>query len=224
MLIMTLLLTCLCFEAGCKPVQFVLHAFQDDRIPARYKLPQGTVLVLVDDPNHLMGDPALPQTVAGWVGQDLEKNVSKVKVVPLEKIAELARRMGSNFAQMPVDQVGSELGATQVVYVLVESVGMQGQPGLYHPDAKVRVNVIDVATGKRVFPQLAEQREPTAAAQNVSAQGEPVEAKLSYTTSDQSSVGVSAVLMRSLAQELGKNIAQLFYKHHPEKVPGYMDE
>lgn len=211
-------------QAGCKPTQYILNGFVDDRISAKFTLTQGTVLVLVDDPNHLMGDPSLPSVIAGWANQGIEQNVSKTKVIPVAKLAELMQKTGEKFAQLPVNQVGRDLGADQVVYVLVESVGMEGQPGVYHPSVQARVNVIDVITGQRIYPAGAGQTSPTEASQRVASRGEIVQAKLSYSASDQGSLGVSTVLMRALSQELGKNIGKLFYRHHPERVPGYMDE
>lgn len=216
-----LLMIALAFINGCEPVNYVLFAFEDDRISARYKLAEdASVVVLVDDPNHLLGDPSLPRLVAAWANESINKKIKKTTAVSINKVIELEQKLGEDFANMPVDQVGSEVGATQVIYVLVESAGISGDPGLYRPQAVVRVNVIDVATGSRLFP-LADHTNPEDSSS--AKRGEAVETKLPYTTSDQSPIGETAVLMQKLAQEIGVNVAQLFYRHHPAQVPGYMD-
>lgn len=208
--------------SACEPVNFVLTAFDDDRIPAQYTLAQGPVLVLVDDPNHHLGDPSLPNLVAASAGQHIEANISKTTAISIDKLAALKREKGSAFDTMPVTSIGKALGATQVVYVLVESAGISGEPGLFRPQANVRVNVMDVATGKRVFPGVSSDN-PMAATQGPDKLGFAMEIKLNYTQSEQSPIGETAVLMRALANEMGLQIAQLFFKHHPPRVPGYSD-
>lgn len=209
--------------AGCEPVNYVLFAFEDDRIPAQYKLVEkASVVVLVDDPEHHLGSSALPSLVAAWATESLNKNLKKTTAVAVADVVELSRKVGEDFKNMPVDQVGSEVGATQVIYVLVESAGITGDPGLYRPQAVVRVNVIDVATGSRLFP-YTDQINPEATQKQSGQRGVAVEVKLPFTTSDQSPIGETAVLMQKLAEKIGVNVAQVFYKHHPDPVPGYSD-
>lgn len=218
-----ILMAALSFLAGCEPVNYVLFAFEDDRIPARYELAKDTsVVVLVDDPNHLLGDLSLPRLVSAYVSDGLSKNLKKINVVKIEKVIDLERKTGEDFASMPVDQIGSEVGATQAIYVLIESAGISGDPGLYRPQAVVRVNVIDVATGNRLFP-ASDFTNAQGDTMVSTSRGEPVEIKLPYTTSDQNPIGETAVLMRKLSEQIGINVAKLFYRHHPDPVPGYMD-
>lgn len=217
------LLVALSFLTGCKPLTYVMNAFVDDRIPAQFELAKdSTVVVLVDDPNHLLGDPSLPRLVAGWATQTLNKELKKTKAIAPEKVIELEQKTGSDFANLPVDKIGREVGATQVIYVQVESAGISGDPGLYRPKAVVRVNVIDAATGQRLFP-MTDHNNPDSDSRSISQRGVPVTSQLPYTTSNENPVGETAVLMHKLAQEIGVNVAQVFYRHHPAKVPGYMD-
>lgn len=219
----TLLLACCAWGlTACQPVTFVLNAFEDDRIPARFTLDNGPVLVLVDDPQHHLGDPSLPDLVAAAAGQTIQANISKTSVVPVDKLAALRREKGSDFDAMAVTAVGQALGATQVVYVLVESGGITGDPGLYRPQATVRVNVLDVASGRRLFPAV-DPDNPMAASQGPDKRGHAMNISLNYTQSEQSPIGETAVLMRALANEMGVQVAQLFFKHHPPRVPGYSD-
>lgn len=218
-----ILLAAMSFLAGCEPINYVLFAFEDDRIPARFELVKdASVVVLVDDPNHLLGDLSLPRLVSAYASDGLRQNLKKTKVVAIDKVIDIEQKTGEDFANMPVDQIGSEVGAAQVIYVLIESAGISGDPGLYRPQAVVRVNVIDVATGKRLFP-AADHAKPAGDTTYSASHGEPVEIKLPYTTSDQSPIGETAVMMRKLSQEIGINVAKLFYRHHPDPVPGYMD-
>lgn len=214
-----LLVITLMILAGCDAAAYVLNAFEDDRIPAQHQLAQTPVLILVDDPQYKLGDPSLASLAAAWAGDGIRKNVSKTPVIAQQKLQDLAQSKGDGFASMPVDQVGAALGAGQVVYVSVESAGITGDIGLYRPQAVVRVNVIDVSTGKRVFP--AGVTDATSASQGVPQRGQRVEVKLHYTSSEQSPLGETAVLMRTLAQEVGTAVGELFYKHHPKPVPTY---
>jgi hypothetical protein len=221
LLALTLMGACLPLMPGCDSIAYVSNAFEDDRIPARYRLPEGTVAVLVDDPDYRLGDPSLANVAAAWAIDGIRKNVSKVKVIPVTSVVQLSRKIGQDFSSMPVDQIGSELGATHVVYVFVESAGVTGDPGLYRPRAQVRVNVIEVATGKRVFP--SGQFSPDASSQGTATQGEPVTVNMHYTTSEQNQVAEATIFMRQLAQEIGSSVAKVFYKHHPPQVPKYTD-
>ena len=207
---------------GCDSIAYVGNAFHDDRVPPRFSLPAGNYLVLVDDPDFRLGDPSLSNAAAAWAGDSLRKNTgSKVSIVPVQKLVELAQKTGQEFASMPVDQVGSELGATHVIYVFIEKAGVSGDPGLYRPRALVRVNVLEVATGRRIFP--AGQLSAEASSAGTAAQGEPVEVLLHYSTSDQNPVAETSMFMRQLAQQIGVEVAKVFYKHDPPKVPRYND-
>ncbi len=209
-------------QTGCDSIAYVGNAFHDDRVPARYQLPAGTYVVLVDDPDHRLGDPTLATVAAAWAGDGIRKNVGgKVTVLPVQNIVELMQKTGQDFATMPVDQIGSELGATHVLYVFIEKAGVMGDPGLYRPRALVRVNVLEVATGKQLFP--AGQFLPGASSAGTANQGEPVDVLLHYTASEQNPVAESTVFMRLLAQEIGVSVAKVFYKHQPPQVPKYND-
>ncbi len=81
---------------------------------------------------------------------------------------------------------------------------------MLRPDARVTVKVIDVARGKRLFPVPRPAEGP---------RGVSVRVKAAYRYKDQNSNGDVLVVMQTMAQLIGREVAFLFYDHLPHQ-PG----
>lgn len=138
--------------------------------------------------------------VARMVGEDLQAH----EVAPLITADELSAARDSRpaaFTKMSVVEVARAVGAKQVLYIDLTSVGVGSQQGsdVLKGVASANLRVIEADTGKIRFPDMAS--------------GYPV----SYETPVRSARdGVSPDSVRGEAlNELSVRIARLFYKYTP---------
>lgn len=178
--------------------------------PAVYKLPDAPTLVLVEDPSDTFPDPALPGVIASRVVHDLRTEAEIQNVISLDKLHDYKVEKGETFAKLPLDQIGRDLGAEQVISVVVESAGLNMQPGVYRPAMVVRVKVINAKKSERMFPALGEA---TLVDPSIETRGYPVRDQMFYRIASETGRSEAAVVMRRLAERMGRNVGWLFYKH-----------
>lgn len=206
---------------GCTEPGFVAHVLTGEpKVPAKYTLMPRPTLVIVDDPHNALGDPNYPAVVATNVGFHLHKNnaldasdkegQASPHIISQDRLSELATRMGDRYPTTPIDRIGARLNAEQVIYVYVRSVKLQVAGAYYHPVAGVEVKVIDVAEGKRLFPKPGEYDDP-----QTTPPGHFMSVEMKRQTIDTNRRHAGSMLARSLAERIGQEVAQLFYKHVP---------
>ncbi len=180
------------------------------KVAAEYKLEDRPTVVFVDDRGNVIEQNAIRtrQAIAEKVSEELmvEKLVT-ITIRPADALA-VARRQDREGNILAIDAVGTSVGAEQVIYV--EMVAFQGSPDGYtpRPMAACRVRVIDVPNRVRLFPS-PEAQEPSRLVQLVS----PDVSLDLY----QSAAGRRQI-EKSMANQLGDRIAELFYKHVPNEV------
>lgn len=208
-------------SAGCEVVG-LFASMGGEKVKAAYNLPERTTLVVVDDPTQQFPSPVLAGVVASNAGFHLEQNVLKPNakqpgslVVSQRVLAAIRAQLDDQYASTPIDTLGKLAKADQVIYVLIESAKLQTAPNVYRPTALARVKVIDVAKGTRLFPEPRPFPDPAAPPP-----GHPVRVQMSASTGDPSGRGLDAMLSHNLAEELGKQIAQVFYDHKKPE-PGH---
>jgi hypothetical protein len=198
---------------GCQAPAFVLsNVLPRPKIPAVFDPPDQPTIVLVDDPHHLLPNVQLMSLIAGRAASDLEENDVISQIVPHTLVEELRARE-PDFVRWPIDRVGRQVGARQVVYVLIEGYDMleTDTSEIYRPTASVRVKIVDVATGQRLFPQS-------------DALGYPVTVQKHYRDAHDVGVGDSAIMARQLADRVGEDLALLFYEHKQREIgTGFKD-
>lgn len=174
-------------------------------VPAVYDLPKKRTLILVDDQQRHLGDPALVSVIVARMGFDLTERKVLKDVVPVVDVNRVAAREGAEFAQKSAAGLARQLEAKQVIQVQVDQVTLEPSPGLAQPTARVYVKVVD-ASGKRLFP-----------AANGDAASSPwgyaLTVKLPQVSPGIDARAHSAALRRSLATRIGREAAALFYKH-----------
>lgn len=202
---------------GCEGLSFMSQPFAP-KVKAIYKLPDRTTLIVVDDPGNLLNDPALTGVVAGGVKLELETNKAfeKGSVVSPTKLAEHLASLGDAAAQTPLDQLGRDLGAEQVIAVHIENAEMGQDPGAYRPTVLTRVKLIDVTTGKRQFPP---QDVGAAVDASLAARGYPVKSQLFYRVGSTGTTLDMAKAVRAIAQRAGRDAARVFSDYRPRE-PG----
>ncbi|QNN21715.1 hypothetical protein HED60_05340 [Planctomycetales bacterium ZRK34] len=212
-MMMTILLATVALAAGCQAPAYVLsNVLPRPKIPAVFEPPDQPTVVLVDDPHHLLPNVQLVSLIAGRAGDDLKENDVISQVVPHTLVADLRARE-ADFGRWPIDHVGKNVGAKQVIYVLIEGYDMleTDTSAIYRPTAAVRVKIIDVATGRRLFPQS-------------DSLGYPVTVQKYYRDAHDVGVGDNAIMARQLADRVGEDIALLFYEHKQREVgSGFQD-
>lgn len=210
-----LLLICLPFLlAGCAAPAFLAEfASGGPKIEKKYALPDQATLVLVDDPRGVLGGYAMPGIVANNANYHLERNRKKAlptgRLIPVEEVHALQEKLGEEaFANAPADQVGRLLGADQVIHVHIANAAVEYAAQVYRPRAAASVRVIDAAQSRRLWPESGKLVD--------SSQTPPphtMVVEMSYRGTDFGGEGMRAMLFKALAEEIGREVAQLFYDH-----------
>jgi len=203
--------------SGCEVIAFLTQGLVSSKIKAVYPLSDRVTLVLVDDPRGQLGDASLLNQVSTEIGFQLIQEQVLTEVVGLKGLYGLQSRLGEDYQRTPVDRIGRELGAQQVIHVFIESVTLGAQPGLYRPRAVVQVKVIDVEEAKRVFP-LASSVQGAASGQD----HHTVKITMFYRNSEGQVVGGAGgakMAKRALVEPISRDVARLFYDHKPRQ-PG----
>ena len=210
--LLILAVSCL-YLAGCAGPGFVGYVIAGPpKVKAKYTLKPAATLVIVDDPQDLLGDPNFPAVVGANTGYHLTQNdvLTTEQVVPQDHLSTLAAQLGDRYQNTPIDQIGSRLDAQQVIHVLIRSASLEADNTYYQPAATIEVKVIDTATGDRLFPQPADQP-----ASRATAPGYTVEVQMKSQTLDTTRRGDLMILARSLSERIGLEVAQVFYTHVP---------
>ena len=196
-------------SAGCEIFSF-LAALGGQAVEAEYKLADRPTLVMVDDPDNLLGHSSLAGLMAQTVGRKLQQAevlTEETRLVSQQELHDLAQQLGEDYRLTQTVQVGRLLDAEQVIHVRVRSVDLTRAPGVYQPKMTVEVKVLDAAESKRLFPQSLEFDEQW------NNQGYMLSTQTPVRTPEMTDNGIRANLTRELAVHTAVHIAQLFYKH-----------
>lgn len=203
-----LLLTAALASAGCEGFAF-LAALGGETVPAMYELQDRPTLIMVEDPHNALGDASLNRLIASHADHHLrDHEVLSEPAVPQGELAALAERLGDAYARTPIDEVGQALEAEQVIHVLIDSVSLQAAPGVYRPTVTAEVRVIDAVESRRLFPASRRVEDPDSRPP-----GHPIRTQLTYRTDETEARALEVSLKRALAERLGEDVAQVFYKH-----------
>lgn len=206
-----LALTLLAGVPGCTILGVAANALEGNKVKAVFKLPDQPTLVLVDDPDGQLGDPALPGVIASHASFLLSKEKAVTQVIDPGVIAKLRHQYGDAFPRMPVDRIGREAGARQVIHIAVANAAILGEPGMVRPVADVFVRVTDVVNQKRLFP-LSEAFVPND-------EGQPVRSTLRVRAASDRQFQITPELRQKLAERVGRDVSRLFYEHTKDQ-PG----
>ena len=172
-------------------------------VKAEFRLTDGAVLILVDDPAERVDWPAAARHLHDELSQELVKKKAAKKIIPLETLEQL-RRAELNFEKRGCREVGKLAGAEQVLWVEVqdfladEQIVDAHQAAYFAVTVKV-INALEEENGGRVrlWPTS-----PAGRAVTVLMQASEVNLE---KTKD--------AIARQLAKRLAVEIAELFYDH-----------
>jgi len=190
-----------CGQTGGK-LLYVLGFGRGHKVPAEHKLPEGTVLVLVDDPQGLLGTVRIGSILAEKTGEALLKQEATDAVVSQQAISRL-RRTDPEFERRPADGIGRRLGARTVIWLQVKEFFAPNEVQDTESAAvlSVAVKLLDARAKKRALVRLW----PT----DPDGRVETVQLRATHVA------GMSGqkAIARKLAERLARQIARLFYTH-----------
>jgi hypothetical protein len=195
-----------CLAAGgCVAVGALAYKFSPPpKVQAVYKLPKKSVLVLVEDYRN----PGVSDQDAERLGREIVDQFQKHKIAPVidpDKLFDYRAGKGNAFDQMTIASIGRALGASQVLYVDLVSYGGDWTLGsdMLHPQAKIRVRLVDVKTGNTTWPAEA-------------VRGYPLTIEEQYT--DIKDTATADAEQQAMCQTTADHIAKLFYTHEEDEV------
>ncbi len=208
--LLCLVTLCLCC-ASCEAPDFAAYVIAGPpKIKAKYKLEPRQTLVIVDDPQNLLGDLNYPTVIAANANFHMQDKgvLPPEMIIAQDHLTVLAANMGDRYQSTPIDEVGKRLKADQVIYVLIRSVDLTDKNTYYEPTAHCEVKVIDVQTGQRLFParpenKMAQPNEP----------GETLTVTIDKQTVDRTRRHAMSNLARALSERIGLEVAGLFFDH-----------
>ncbi|MGJ8635766.1 MAG: hypothetical protein ACSHX5_02845 [Phycisphaerales bacterium] len=198
--IIATLLTLACL-AGCNlvaPVAYAIHG--PEKINPVYTLPEhATTVVFVDDPSSKIAQRRLRYAMADVATQQLlEKRILTNMLDPQGIIATASKDVHTKLSS--VSDLGKAVGADIVIYAVVTNFSLSPESGSYIPRATLNVKVIDVAQGKRVWPE--------------SNFGFPIEIQIPQRPGLSPDAGAAQLAIeQQLAARAGLGLSQLFYRH-----------
>ncbi len=186
---------------GCNvitPIAYAIHG--PEKIMPAYTLDEELkTVVFVDDPSSRVTQRRLRYTIADRATKELL--AKRILVDMLDPRGILTAASNERYGeQMSISELGKSVGADIVIYAVVTEFSLSPETGAYIPRATMRVKVIDVAQGKRIWPS-----DEMGAVANIQIPQKP--------GSTPSTSGERLEIEQALANRAGIGLAQLFYKH-----------
>lgn len=191
----------LALTPGCNvltPVAFAIHG--PEKVNPVYTLNEELkTVIFVDDPSSRITQRRLRYSIADRATKELLAKRILVDMVDPRGILTAAsnERYGE---QLSIAELGKSVGADIVIYAVVTDFSLSPETGSFIPRAMLRVKIIDVASGERLWP--SDEKGHIA---NIQIPQKP-------GTSPTGS-GAKLALEQDLANRAGLGLAQLFYKH-----------
>ena len=197
--------------SGCSAAAVAVSAVQGpEKVSPQFELPDRTTLVLVDDPDRLLENAGLSRQVGSTAVYYLKTHgaLTEAGFVEPRDIARLEALLDREWPRTPIDEIGRRLGAQQVIHAKVTSVAFVTDDGAFRPHASLEAKVIEVETGRRLWPSRSPLDDPADAAPGVVVSSQ-LAADPGRTARDNSQP--MSEVGRRLADQMGMDLAQLFY-------------
>lgn len=198
----TLLLT---IAAGCNPTQmatFWYHMTGGETIEAEFKLTNGKLAVVMDDPQGFVIVPVTFREFYDKFVDALRANGIESKVIPFEEWQQLRQRDADyNTDKMSRRLIGEKLGADQILFLNVTDFRLKREPAAPLYEGRFAVSVAVYSTERkrdvRLWPQQSDGKDVV------------VTTKPGPSDGDTSASDIA----RQLADEMADSVAKLFYAH-----------
>lgn len=186
--------------SGCNivaPIAYAIHG-PGNVEPVVTLDPEQTIVYFIDDPSSKLAQRRLRYTMADVASRTLLEKKVVLDVLDSRTILNAAskERQGD---RMSISELGKAVGADTVVYAVVTNFSLTAEQGTFVPVASMRVKIIDVAQGQRMWPD--------------SEAGHLLEVRLAQRPSTTGEDRGRLNIENQLAEQTGLALAQLFYKH-----------
>lgn len=194
---------------GCNivgPVAYIVGG--PPKVDAEFTLPDRPTVVYVDDRQNLISPSGLRRVMADRASSDLMEHKALTETISSRDAMALVTRQDRHSDLIPIDQIGRDVGAEQVIYV--EVLSFRDSPDNYtpRPMGSCSVRVIDVTNRVRLYPAEGEQPRVLQVAMRA------------VSTEMYRSRATRSKLRQALAEEMGSHIAKLFYRHEKTELGG----
>jgi len=135
--------------------QFTGRRSKTVKVGAKYELPPGNLLILVDIPQGQAARNGVRAVLSSQVEREIKSHALKASVIPDSELSYF-RSSREDFEELDVARIGRELSAKQVLHVQVTE--FQLGTLLDKPEGrglvKGRVKVFDIKQNRRVWPTV----------------------------------------------------------------------
>jgi hypothetical protein len=202
----TVLLTLLPI-AGCGRqaggLLYFLGYGRGQKIPAQFELPEGKILILVDDTEALAELPQTRELLVQYVGEELLAHKAADQVISPRAVNRL-RQSDPEFERRSAHQIGRKVEADTIVWLQVRDFFAPVEVEDTSAAARMSVSVIVLdateaadATKVRLWPPGREGHLES----------------LELTSNQVNALKGNDAVAKKLAEKLSRQVARLFYKH-----------
>lgn len=199
----------LLFVSGCNIASAVGYAVHPEpEFEAQYELADVPTVIFIDDRRGVVNPTRLRRVIADEATAQLmeEGVISEQNMIAPRDAMIAARRSDRSGDVVPIARIAEMVGADQVIYVDVNQFALTFDGVTPSPLSISRVRVLNITTGKRVFP------DPDAP------DGDVVYYQLSVDLPNAKPHGFNTVKVRNemteqLALQTGDGIGKLFYSY-----------
>lgn len=202
--------------AGCGAAGWFATLLPPDKIEAKFEFPKDkTVVVIVDDPNHLVNFSPVKFELARQLNKQFVEHEISQDVIPPEDVMRLIT-VTPNFKRLSNAEIGKKLGADVVVNIQIKRFRLKDADysQIWHGKLQTAVRVVDVKKG-RLWPNDSIAGYQSKVIETPRMEGNP-------------SPQFEVKMAKAMATDMADVIAKYFYKHPgrphdalPDKV---MDE
>lgn len=196
---------CFVSLSGCNiivPVTYLLEG--SGQIDAEYELRDVVTVVFVDDRKSTFPRTSLRAIVGEAITDQLvsEKALAPTMMINARDTLALARKLESATSRVSIERIGLEAGAEQIIYVTLEAFALTLDGHTPRPTSVCKVKVLDLSTGKRVYPDVSMRT------------GREIQTQLREVDVDAfKTFARRRKVEDELARETGTAVAKLFFKH-----------
>ncbi|MSR69630.1 MAG: hypothetical protein EXS17_04715 [Phycisphaerales bacterium] len=192
---------------GCNillPASYILQG--GPKAPAAYELPAKRTAMLVDDRSNRMSRVALRIEIGETVATELLENDVIPEAISTRDSVAYARRSDSAKQPISIQRIGEALGAEQLIFIEVDQFVLSGGSEQGGPEAIALIKVFDITSGARLWPN--------AGSEAVQSFIRDIDPSLLQTSAGRREIE------DKLAQQLGSDIAKIFYEHERRELGG----
>jgi len=186
--------------AGCGPFYglFIAPLIPKKKVKAEHEMQGKNVLIWVEISATTEHNPILRRELTLKLKEELMLNKAVGQIVDYNRLVRFRHR-NPRLAELSIKELGEKFQAREVLYILINKYKLKHEAGegYYHASSGGYVKVIDVATGRRLWPTGQSHR------------FFHVDGGVTMGTGQQ----FENEQVRKLCESIAKEIAPFFYEH-----------